>query len=182
MIDEPMPLSENSLEVLPEDSPEPSMDDSILKLETELQKIREDLLRAMAEIDNSRKRALKEQDEVRKYATTTFARDILTVLDNLNRALSSIPPTLDTPVLQTIVSGVDLVTQEFVKVLERHGIRSIDALNHPFDPNWHQAISQIPSDTTPPGTVVQVHQEGYTLHDRLLRPSLVAVSKSAHDA
>lgn len=136
-------------------------------------------LRAVAELENYRRRADKERDDVSKYAISNFAREMLPVADNLRRALDSQPPAsgdVAAP-LKAFVSGVELTERELLAAFERFGLKKIDPLGEPFDHNFHQAMFEIEDPSKPSGIVVQVMQSGYLLKDRLLRPALVAVSK-----
>lgn len=136
-------------------------------------------LRAVAEMENYRRRAEKEREDVAKYAIANFAREMLPVADNLRRALDS-QPTADgdaAPLLKAFVSGVELTERELLAAFERFGVKQISPLGQPFDHNFHQAMFELEDLTQPPGIVVQVMQPGYLLKDRLLRPALVGVSK-----
>ena len=136
-------------------------------------------LRAVAEMENYRRRADKEREDVAKYAITNFAREMLPVADNLRRALDS-QPKAESEVatqLKAFVSGVELTERELLAAFERFGIKQVSPLGQPFDHNFHQAMFELEDLTQPAGTVVQVMQPGYVLKDRLLRPALVAVSK-----
>lgn len=136
-------------------------------------------LRAVAELENYRRRAEKERDDVSKYAISNFAREMLPVADNLRRALDSQPPVsgdVAAP-LKAFVSGVELTERELLAAFERFGLKKIDPLGEPFDHNFHQAMFEIEDPSKPSGIVVQVMQSGYLLKERLLRPALVAVSK-----
>ena len=144
----------------------------------ELAKVHHDLLVALADLENFRKRALREQEEARKYAISQFARDVLAIGDNLDRALLALPRDGDDPRIQTVVEGVSYVAQEFHGLLARHNIQKIPALSAPFDPHLHQAMIEVETADSPPGTVVQVVQEGYQLAGRLLRPTLVGIAKA----
>lgn len=154
-------------------------DERIRQMEDELAKMRDQWLRAVAEAENVRKRAERDQAETARYATTAFARDMVSVLENLKRASESIPPEArsDNEQLKVLGEGVDLTLQELLSILARHGIQRIDPMGQKFDHNFHQAVVQVESADVPPGTVVQVVQAGYVMHDRLLRPAMVAVSK-----
>jgi molecular chaperone GrpE len=148
-------------------------------LEAENAKLRDQWVRAVAETDNVRKRAQRDQEELSKYAVSGFARDMISVLENLKRATDTIPAGAreDNELLKTLGEGVDLTLQELLGIFERYGIIRLYPLNEKFDHNFHQAVVQVEQADVPPGTVVQVVQAGYTIHDRLLRPAMVAVSK-----
>jgi molecular chaperone GrpE len=155
--------------------------DRIAALEEELAKARDQRLRAIAETDNIRKRAERDQTETSKYAITAFARDMVNVLENLKRASDNIPKeaVADDPLLQKLEEGVELTLKELLSIFERYGIRRIDPMGQKFDHNLHQAVAQVERDDVAPGMVIQVVQAGYTINDRLLRPAMVAVSKAA---
>jgi len=134
---------------------------------------RDRLLRSHAELDNFRKRAQRERDEERRYAVGPIARDLLPILDNLRRAVAAAERggTID-----DLRQGVAMVLQQAEEVLAKHSVRPISSLGQPFDPNVHEALTQIPTDEHPPLTVVQEAEAGYMLHDRVLRPAKVLVS------
>lgn len=145
--------------------------------ENELQLLKDQLMRALAETENLRKRAEREKAEMSKYAVTGFARDMIGIADNLNRALAVLGdhPQED-PKIKSMVEGVKLTEQTLLQVLDRHGIQKIDPVGEKFNHDFHQAMSEVASDQEK-GTVVEVYQPGYTIHDRLLRAAMVAVSK-----
>lgn len=157
---------------------EPSLDAQILVLEKELATVREDLLRSLADLDNMRKRSTREQEESRKYAVTHFARDVLSVSDNLERAISALPRDAENAQTKTVIEGLMFVQQELASLLTRHQIQKVAALHEKFDPHHHQAMLEIETEEQAPGTVIQVLQEGYMIADRLLRPALVGVAKA----
>lgn len=142
--------------------------------------LKDQLLRALAEADNIRKRATREQDETRKYAITHFSRDLLSVSDNLSRALESIPAEdlAESPLLETVVNGVAMTQKELLGILERQGIQKISAMGEKFNPHLHQAMMEVEGPAEMVGKVIQVLQEGYQIHDRLLRPVMVTVGKT----
>jgi molecular chaperone GrpE len=137
------------------------------------------MLRMAAELDNFRKRAAREMDDIRKYATESLIRQLLTVVDNLERAIASASAGSESD--QSVVDGVALTLAEIMKILEKHQVKPIQALGEPFDPTFHQAMCQEESTDQPPNTVVQEFQKGYMIHDRLLRPAMVVVSKAAQN-
>lgn len=147
----------------------------------ELARVKDQLLRALAEVENTRRRARKEVEDASRFAVSGFARDCLSVADNLERALASVPEeALKTDErLAALHEGVAMTRRELAAVLERHGVKPIEADGQRFDPNLHQAMLEVPSTDQPPGTVVQVLQVGYTVAGRLLRPALVSVAKAA---
>ena len=150
-------------------------------LEQEVAKLRDQLLRAVAETDNVRKRAERDREESSKYAITKFAGDMVSVLENLKRASESISAEAraGNPQLATLGEGVDLTLKELLSTFERYGIQRIDPQGQKFDHNFHQAVAQVDQPGAAPGTVVQVVQAGYVIEGRLLRPAMVAVSKAA---
>ena len=150
------------------------------ELEDEHAKLRDQALRAMAEAENTRRRLARELDEGLKFAIANFAREIVTVGDNLRRALDTLTAEAraEDPKLEQFAQGVELTEREFLVILERHGIQRVAASGQPFDPALHQAIAQLESTEHPPGTVMQVVQAGFTLHGRILRPALVVVAKA----
>lgn len=146
--------------------------------------LKDQLLRTMAELENTRRRARKEVEDASKFAIAGFARDCLSVADNLTRALASVAPEAlkSDDKLNALHQGVDMTGRELATVFERHGIKRVDPAGERFDPNFHQAMLEVPTNDQPPGTVVQVLQAGYTIAGRILRPALVAVSKAAGEA
>ena len=149
-------------------------------LESEEEELRNQLLRAMADNENLRKRTEREVAAAKKYGPLSFVRDLLASLDNLEKAISLIPENkyeMD-ETLKNILIGVDMTGREVASVLERHGISKINPDGEKFDYNLHQAMFEVPTNEVEPGTVVQVVQVGYLLHDRLIRPAMVGVSKA----
>ena len=145
--------------------------------------LKDQLLRVMADNENLRKRTEREVAAAKKYGALSFARDLLASLDNLEKAISLIPEDKDEmdETLKNILIGVEMTGREVASVFERHGITRIYPEGEKFDYNLHQAMFEVPTDEVEPGTVVQVVQPGYTLHDRLLRPAMVGVSKQNDD-
>jgi molecular chaperone GrpE len=151
---------------------------AIAQLRSDLEAARQDVLYAKAETQNVRRRMEKDVADARAYAATGFARDILSVSDNLSRALQSIPQELrEDDKLKNLVAGIEATAREIDKVFAAHGITRIAAMGLPLDPNQHQAMLEMPSADAEPGTVVQELQSGYMIKDRLLRPAMVAVAK-----
>lgn len=147
-------------------------------LENELAAAKQEVLYAQAETQNVRRRMEKDAADARAYAATGFARDILSVADNLSRALEVIPAELrDDDKFKGLVNGLDATGRELTKVFERHGISRIASVGEPLDPNKHQAMMELPSDQAP-GTIVQEMQAGYMIKDRLLRAAMVGVAKA----
>ncbi len=148
------------------------------RLEAELAETKDRLLRALAETENVRRRAERERADASKYGAVALAKDLLNVADNLRRALDSLP--LEQAAderTRNLLQGVAATERELLAAFERHGIRRIDPVGERFDHNLHQAIFEVESTGQPPGTVVQVLQPGYVMHDRLLRPAMVGVAK-----
>lgn len=150
----------------------------VAQLEGDLEAARQETLYAKAETQNVRRRLEKDIADTRAYAATGFARDILSVSDNLSRALDSVPADLrGDEKLKSLVAGIEATAREIDKVFSAHGISRIAAMGLPLDPNQHQAMLEIPSADAEPGTVLQELQAGYMIKDRLLRPAMVAVAK-----
>lgn len=143
-------------------------------LEAEVATLKDQLLRALAEAENARRRTQREREEAVKYAAAQLARDLLNVADNLSRAREAGAASAEA--LQT---GVELVERELLAAFEKHGIKKIVPMGERFDPNFHQAMFEVPNAEAAPGTVVQVVQAGYVMAERLLRPALVGVAKAA---
>ncbi len=174
------PPGDIATEATPKDnSPETAPPEEIDRLTAENAQLRDKWMRAAAETENLRKRAQRDLEETSRYAVTGFARDMVNVLENLTRAVESIPAEgrEGNELLQKLGEGVDLTLQELLSIFKKHGIARLFPLNQKFDHNFHQAVVQVERDDVPPGTVVQVVQAGYVIHDRLLRPAMVAVSK-----
>jgi molecular chaperone GrpE len=150
----------------------------VAALEAELAEHKDRLLRALAEAENTRRRTQRERDDAAKYAISGFARDLLSAADNLRRALDSLPEAeAGDARTRSLLAGVAATERELLSVFERHGIRRIDPQGEPFDHNLHQAIFEAERADRPPGSIVEVLQPGYVLHDRLLRPAMVGVAK-----
>lgn len=165
---------------LPEDAA-PAGDaasERIATLEGELEAAKQDVLYAHAEAQNVRRRLEKELADARAYAATAFARDMLSVADNLGRALQAIPQELrDDDKFKGLVAGLEATNRELESVFGRNGIEKLVSVGQPLDPNKHQAMMEVPSDDVEPGTVMVEMQAGYTIKDRLLRPALVSVAR-----
>lgn len=160
------------------DEAESDASDQVAELREALEAAKQDVLYAKAETQNVRRRMEKDVADARAYAATGFARDILTVSDNLARALEAIPADLrEDEKLKGLVAGIEATGREIEKVFAQHGISRIAAVGLPLDPNQHQAMMEIPSAEHEAGTVVQEMQAGYMIKDRLLRPAMVGVAK-----
>jgi molecular chaperone GrpE len=155
------------------------LSETVTALERERDALKDNLLRALAETDNVRKRANRQIEDARLYAVEKFARDLLNVSDNLSRAIEAVPPNsrgIMTDAVKTALEGVELTQKEMVSVLSRHGVTAIDASpGAAFDPALHQAVTQVPSPH-PAGSVAELYQSGWRIGDRVLRAAMVAVS------
>ncbi len=165
----------------PEDFDFDPREAEIAELKEEAAGLKDKLLRLAAEMDNLRKRTEREKAEATLYAASNFARDLLSVADNLGRAIGAVPAesreTAD-EVSRNLLAGVEVTERELLNIFQRHGIRRIEAVGQKFDPNMHQAMFEVPDNNEAPGTVVQQLQAGYAIGDRCLRPSLVGVAKA----
>ncbi|WP_298812751.1 nucleotide exchange factor GrpE [uncultured Sphingomonas sp.] len=170
-------LREQTAEAAPELAEHDGQAARIAELEEQLAAAQQETLYARADIQNVRRRAEKDAADARAYAATNFARDVLSVADNLERGLAAIPAELrGDDKFKGLVTGLEATGRELEKVFERNGITRIAAMGEPLDPNKHQAMMEMPSDAEP-GTIVQEMQSGWMIKDRLLRPALVAVAK-----
>ena len=164
-----------------EDSDEPAFDhdERILQLEQEVAKMKDQALRALAEAENTRRRAVKEREDATRFAVTGFARDLLAVSDNLRRALESIPEDVSgaSDQFTNLLTGVEATERELLKSFEKHGIKKLDPMDEAFDPNFHEVMFETPMPDKSAGTVIQVMEPGYILNGRLLRPARVGVAK-----
>ena len=159
-----------------------SDEDIILKLNEEISDLKDQRLRAIAELENFRKRAEKDQSDALKYGVTNFAKEIINIKDNIERAQSSISDEVKTnDAVKSVVEGLDLIAQATVSTFEKIGIKKVESINQKFDHNLHQAMMEIEKDEMEPGIIVQEILPGYTLHDRLLRPAMVGVSKNTQE-
>lgn len=150
----------------------------LTQLESDLAAARQEVLYARAEEQNTRRRLEAEKTNASTYAATGFAREILSVADNLDRALAAIPDEMrEDEKMKGLVAGIEATARELDNIFRKHGIEEIEALGQPLDPHLHQAMIELPSDEAEPGTIVQEMQKGYRIKDRLLRPSLVGVAK-----
>src|ERR1700681_479117 len=153
---------------------------SVEALAKEAAELRDKMLRTLAEMENLRKRTSREVADARSYGITGFARDVLDIADNLQRALDAVPAEAKAnadPGLKALIEGVELTERSLLNTLEKNGVRKFDPAGEKFDPNFQQAMYEVPDPSVPAGTVVQVVQAGYTIGERVLRPALVAVSK-----
>ncbi|MEH6756178.1 MAG: nucleotide exchange factor GrpE [Parasphingorhabdus sp.] len=155
-----------------------SMEERVANLENELAEAKQQVLYAQAETQNVRRRLEKDAQDAKAYAATGFARDMLSVSDNLQRALTAIPAEVkDEEKWKGLIGGIEATGRELDTVFEKNGIKRVASIGLPLDPNQHQAMIEIPTDEHEPGTVVQEMQAGYVIKDRLLRPAFVGVAK-----
>jgi molecular chaperone GrpE len=153
---------------------------SVEALAKEAAEARDRTLRTLAEMENLRKRTSREVADARVYGITGFARDVLDIADNLQRALDAVPyetRAAADPGLKALIEGVELTERSLLNALEKNGVKKFDPTGEKFDPNFQQAMYEVPDPTVPSGTVMQVVQSGYMIGDRILRPALVGVSK-----
>lgn len=170
-----------------EDDAENAVDETanrILALEADNKELKDQVLRVAAEMENLRKRTQRDVQDARTYAVTNFARDMLSVSDNLRRAIETIPAdALETDAsLKSLAEGVEMTERAMLQALERHGVTKLEPEGQKFDPNFHQAMFEVPNPDLPNNTVVQVVQAGYAIGDRVLRPAMVGVSKGGPKA
>ena len=148
------------------------------KYEAQISILREEKLRLLAEMENLRKRANREKIDSIKYGSSNLAKDILSSCDNLARALDNLPEEADrTQLINNFINGLKMIQKELTLILEKHGVKKIEAIHNKFDHNYHQAILEVETKEHDEGMVVQEIQSGYTMHERLLRPTMVGVSK-----
>jgi molecular chaperone GrpE len=167
--------------IMPDDPEEGSVE----ALAKEAAESRDKMLRTLAEMENLRKRTAREVADARTYGITGFARDVLDIADNLQRALDAVPAeTRESadPILKALIEGVELTERSLLNALEKNGVKKFDPAGEKFDPNFQQAMYEVPDISVAPGTVVQVVQAGYMIGERVLRPALVAVSKGGAKA
>ena len=147
----------------------------------EIAELKDKLLRTLADMENLRRRSQKDREDAVKFSAANFARDMLSVADNLRRATESIPKEDETDggSLAAFIEGISLTEKELISTLERHGIRKIEPMGEKFDPKFHEAMYEVPSADAENGTVMQVVEAGYVIHDRLLRPAKVGIAKVA---
>ena len=163
----------------------PDADGTFDALIAERDALKDQLLRALADVENMRRRTERELETARKYSHTGFARDLVGAIDNLARAIDAAPAADDETAgesVNALITGLEMSWTEIQSTMERHGIRRISPLGEKFDYNLHQAMFEMPHPDEAPGTVVEVVQHGYVLHDRLLRPAMVGVAKAADPA
>lgn len=155
------------------ETPEVSAEQQLADLAAERDQFKDQWMRTLAELDNYRKRTQKEADDTRKYQSLPLVRDLLSGVDNLRRALAAASKSAS---VEDLLKGVEMVAKQFDDVFDRYAVKRIEAVGQPFDPNLHEAVQQLPSAEHPPMTVTADFEPGYTLHDRVVRPSKVVVS------
>ncbi|HZL58911.1 MAG TPA: nucleotide exchange factor GrpE [Stellaceae bacterium] len=170
---------ETEFEAPPEGAADdPSPAERIAALEQELADTKDRLLRALAELENVRRRAEREREDARKYAAQNFAKELVNVADNLRRAIDSEGAIAADPSARGVIDGVAATERELLAIFERHGVKRVEPqIGERFDPNLHQAMFEIAETGLPAGSVAQLLQPGYVMHDRLLRPAMVGVAK-----
>ncbi len=170
IIEENEDIIENELVEEMDEETNERPEDELEALQTEIAKLKNDMLRVFADTENTKRRLLQEADKNSKYAISSFAKSLLPVADNMQRAMESSEPC-------PLLDGVQLTYNELLKVFNKFEISPMDCLDKPFDPNFHQVISQVADDSKEEGTIVQVLQTGYMISDRILREAMVVVSK-----
>jgi molecular chaperone GrpE len=159
---------------------QPQADEALAAALRESAELKDKVLRTLAEMENLRRRTEREVADARTYGIASFARDVLGIADNMQRALDAAQQELSgstDPGVKTLLEGVELTERELLKALERNGVKRFDPQGEKFDPNLHQAMYEVPDESVPSGMVMQVIQPGYMIGERMLRPALVAVSK-----
>ena len=165
-------------EDLPKEEPKLSNEEVIEKLKVDIEELKDQRLRSVAELENYRKRSEKDQSDALKYGITNFAKEVISIRDNIERANASILDEIKLDEkIKPVIDGLELIHQSIISVLDRFEIKKIESIDQKFDHNFHQAMVEIERDDCEPGTVVQELIPGYMLHDRLLRPAMVGVSK-----
>lgn len=157
--------------------------EALVKLLKENEELKDRALRVAADMENLRRRTAREIQDARSYAVANFARDMLSVSDNLRRAIDSAPSEARADAgVRSLLDGVEMTERSMLSTLERHGVKQLEPIGERFDPNFHQAMFEVPDDTVPANTVVQVVQTGYSIGDRVLRPAMVGVSRGGPKA
>ena len=175
---------ENDLDVgqTDEDNALP-IEESNEELQTKNDELKDQLMRTLAESENLRKRTIKDVDQAKKYSHISFVRDLVSSVDNFKRALDSLPEDkADLPEpIKNLIIGLEIVEKEINSTFEKHNLKQISPLGEKFDYNFHQAMFEVPTNDTDPGTVIEVSQIGYILYDRLVRPAMVGISKKIEE-
>ncbi len=152
----------------------------ISELQQQMAAVKDQGLRALAEADNTRKRALKDREDATKYAISNFARDLLDYADNFNRAIAAVPEELKSSGddrITSLVSGLEAMQRQLLQTLDKNGVKKLEPRDEPFNPHFHEVMFEVPGTGKPAGTIIQLVDAGYILHDRLLRPARVGVAK-----
>lgn len=166
----------------PEDSVSNELTEKLAQLESALLDSNDKLLRTVAEMDNLRKRSVREREDAGKYAVSSFAKDLLEVADTFQRALQAIPADLrQDERINNIIQGIEATERSLLSCFEKNGIKKIEPMDMPFDPNFHEVMFEAPIPGKPSGLIIQIIEPGYVLNDRLLRPARVGVAKSISD-
>jgi molecular chaperone GrpE len=176
-------ISDKQISDFHDNEEDTSNDEIITNLQKQVTDLKDQLMRSLADGENLRKRTLKEVEHAKKYSHITFVRDLVSSVDNFQRALESVPDDnsqLSEPIKNLII-GLDIVEKEIITTFEKHNLKQIHPLGEKFDYNFHQAMFEVPTNETEPGIVVEVSQKGYLLHDRLVRPAMVGISKKIDD-
>ena len=175
---------ENELDVVQTDEDNTSpIEESNEELQTKNEELKDQLMRTLAESENLRKRTIKDVDQAKKYSHISFVRDLVSSVDNFKRALDSLPEDkADLPEpIKNLIIGLEIVEKEINSTFEKHNLKQISPLGEKFDYNFHQAMFEVPTNDTDPGTVIEVSQIGYLLYDRLVRPAMVGISKKIEE-
>ena len=182
------PLAPEEIPEQAEETEQTSQEDNnspaLEALQNELDTTKDQLMRALAEAENTRRRAQREREDATKFAVTGFSKDLLSVADNLRRALEAVPEDLleaDVRV-KNLLEGIEATERELIRTFEKNGIQKLEPVDEVFDPNFHEVMFETPGTGKPPGTITQVVEIGYTLNDRLLRPARVGVAKDDGNA
>jgi molecular chaperone GrpE len=174
-------MSEEEFTQLPDSENPHAAEFAVLEaLRAEIDVLKDQRLRALAEVENVRRRADKERVEASQYAVTKFARDMLGIADNFARALAAVPAEIRDaadPQVKAVLDGIEATDRQLIQTLERYGVKAVDTSDGKFDPNLHQAIAEVPASGKPPGSIVDVMQTGFMIGERLLRPAMVTVAK-----
>ena len=176
-------ISDEEIIEVDDNNEDKNNEEIINNLENQVLELKDQLMRSLADSENLRKRTLKEIEQAKKYSHITFVRDLVSSVDNLQRALKSVPDDkseLSDPIKNLII-GLDIIEKEIITNFEKHNLKQIDPLGDKFDYNFHQAMFEVATNDKEPGIVVEVSQKGYLLHDRLVRPAMVGISKKLED-
>ncbi|HWU26361.1 MAG TPA: nucleotide exchange factor GrpE [Rhizomicrobium sp.] len=178
-------MNGNEEDYVPESQANGSGDEAgreeLAALRDEVAELKDRYMRALADVENTRRRAEREKTDASQYAVTKFARDVLSVADNLKRALDAYPPDARAGAptqVKAVIEGIEATERHLISTLERHGVKLIDTTDARFDPHLHQAIAEVPAEGKPPGSIVNVVQTGYLIADRLLRPAMVTIARN----